>query len=229
MKRRLNLFCAIVLLVLGWSVVETGYYLAIGAGKGVRAGMEYAKTELENLDETRTRVQELRNIRYVSMLPTGLTDTKSDLFLDSIYNARSGQYVPISYASLIVSVPTKESAVTLLARGLLGFAVFVMTVWALVLFIRLIVSINRSDIFNWRNVRRLRWLGSLLLLSFGFTMLTDWLNLRAMDAVFTLPGYELTLTDSAKLTSLLLGLCALIVAEVFAIGLRMKEEQDLTI
>jgi len=27
----------------------------------------------------------------------------------------------------------------------------------------------------------------------------------------------------------LLGLCSLIVAEVFAIGLRMKEEQDLTI
>ena len=34
MKKRLNLLCAIVLLVLGWSVVVTGYYMVVGAAKG---------------------------------------------------------------------------------------------------------------------------------------------------------------------------------------------------
>ena len=38
MKKRLNLLCAIVLLVLGWSVVVTGYYMVVGAAEGVRGG-----------------------------------------------------------------------------------------------------------------------------------------------------------------------------------------------
>ena len=34
MKRRLNLLCAVILLVLGWSVVMSGYYLFMGASLG---------------------------------------------------------------------------------------------------------------------------------------------------------------------------------------------------
>lgn len=51
-------------------------------------------------------------------------------------------------------------------------------------------------------------------------------NLRE---AFSLESYELILSDSVKVTNLLLGLISLIVAEIFAIGLKMKEEQDLTI
>ena len=42
-------------------------------------------------------------------------------------------------------------------------------------------------------------------------------------------GYELHLSDTVNTTTLVLGISTLIVAEVFAIGLKMKEEQDLTI
>ena len=56
-----------------------------------------------------------------------------------------------------------------------------------------------------------------------------YLTVHSVEQVFTLPGYELTLSGTVPLSVLLLGLCSLIVAEVFAIGLRMKEEQDLTI
>ena len=50
-----------------------------------------------------------------------------------------------------------------------------------------------------------------------------------MGKVFSVTGYSLSMADMVHITSLVLGLSALIVAEVFAIGLRMKEEQDLTI
>ena len=110
-----------------------------------------------------------------------------------------------------------------------GLLAFVATVWALVLFIRLIVSINKSDIFSWRNVRRLRRLGILLLAAFGCALLQEWIKLQAVRQVLEIPGYELTLSDAVRGSTLLLGLCALIVGEVFAIGLKMKEEQELTI
>jgi len=102
-------------------------------------------------------------------------------------------------------------------------------VWALVLFIRIVVAVNRSDIFNWRNVRRLRRLGILLIVGFVCVLLPEYLSLCSLREVFSLEAYDLTLSDSVKVTNLLLGLIALIVAEIFAIGLKMKEEQDLTI
>ena len=40
MKRRLNILCIIVVLVLGYSVLETGYYFIVGVKAGVEAGTE---------------------------------------------------------------------------------------------------------------------------------------------------------------------------------------------
>lgn len=42
MKRRLNILCIIVVLVLGYSVLETGYYFIVGVKAGVEAGAENA-------------------------------------------------------------------------------------------------------------------------------------------------------------------------------------------
>ncbi|WP_373825022.1 DUF2975 domain-containing protein, partial [Bacteroides heparinolyticus] len=96
-------------------------------------------------------------------------------------------------------------------------------------FIRLIISINKSDIFNWRNVRRLRRLGVVLILGFCSVLAGAYMDLVSVREVFSLRGYDLSLSEMANVTTLVLGLCALIVGEVFAIGLKMKEEQDLTI
>lgn len=231
MKRRLNLFCAIVLLVLGWSVVETGYYLAMGASMGVQAGWDYAKAEKEGtLDDARKKeLEKYRNVTYISTLPHILQGKSDRLMQDSVYNARTGRYIPASYADLLVSIRTERTTAASAATGLLSVLRVVASLWALVLFIKLIVSINKSDIFNWRNVRRLRRTGLLLLVMFAASLLQEWISLQAIRRALEIPGYDLTLTDAVKGTTLLLGLCALIVGEVFAIGLKMKEEQDLTI
>lgn len=228
MKRRLNLLCAIVLLVLGWSVVETGYYLARGAGEGFRQGWNYAEAEAK-AKETGTPIpedlREMQHTQYITLLPPIFSDWDGKLLPDSVYNERTGSYIPAAYASLCVSVESGSPW----TRSLLGILILTVNIWALVLFIRLVVSINRSDIFTWRNVRRLRRLGVLLVVAFACSWLSAWIELQAVRQALTIPHYELTMTDTMDRISLLLGLCALIVGEVFAIGLRMKEEQELTI
>ena len=223
MKKQLNLLCAIVLLALGWSVIETGYYMMVGARMGAKAEAE-AEERGEKL-EMPEKLQEFRHATYISLLSPALHGEGKELFTDSVYNKTSGRYVPASYATMIVSV---EKSVPW-GKGLLAMVEFAAAVWALVLFIRLVVSINRSDIFSWRNVRRLRRLGILLLVVFGCNWLGSWLELQAVREVLSVPNYDLILPDDSRGVALLLGLCSLIVAEVFAIGLRMKEEQDLTI
>ena len=91
------------------------------------------------------------------------------------------------------------------------------------------MSINKSDIFNWKNVRRLRRLGILLIIGFVCTFLLAFLSFHNVEKVFSVTGYSLSMADMVHITSLVLGISALIVAEVFAIGLKMKEEQELTI
>ena len=222
MKRRLNILCIIVVLVLGYSVLETGYYFIVGVKAGVEAGTENA-VSAENK-------KELINMKYISLLPEHLSKVGNNgLFQDSVYNEKSGEYVPVSFNSMMVSVDTKSATMEQAAFSLLNLLHMAICIWAIVLFVRLVISINKSDIFNWKNVRRLRLLGTTLIISCCTALLPAYLTFRSVEKVFSVRGYELDLSDMVNTTTLVLGISTLIVAEVFAIGLKMKEEQDLTI
>lgn len=222
MKRRLNILCVIVVLVLSYSVFESGYYFAVGVKAGVDAGAE-STVSAENQ-------KELINMKYISLLPEQLSKVgDSGLFQDSVYNEKSGEYVPVSFSSMMVSVDTKSTTLEQIASSLLNLLHIAICIWAIVLFVRLVISINKSDIFNWKNVRRLRLLGTALIISFCTALLPAYLTFRGVGKVFSVHGYNLDLSDMVNTTTLVLGISTLIVAEVFAIGLKMKEEQDLTI
>lgn len=218
MKRRLNILCVIVLLVLGYSVLEMTYYVGMGIKLGLEKGLD---------DDVAAKEKEaLNHLHAVQLMPE---DLGGAILMDSIYNEKSGEYVPATFGQLLVSVDAHPGTVSRVISTLALMANYVVIIWAVVLFIRLIVSINRSDIFNWKNVRRLRRLGVMLMLSFGCSLLTSFITFYNVKKVFSVPGYQLNMTDTVEITSLVLGISALIVAEVFAIGLRMKEEQELTI
>ncbi len=226
MRKRLNILCVIVLLALSWSVIESAYYFTLGASMGFQAGWNTAEAESKG-EQPRKDIAKFANLQSVHLRPPMDIDR---LLTDSVLNEKSGTYVPATYYSLLVSVPQPEQTKEQVAvNGLLACLTMGLMVWALVLFVRLMISINRYDIFTWRNVRRLRLLGLALLLSFACELLTAWLGLRELGEVFSLRGYEFSLSDMVERITLVLGLCSLIVGEVFAIGLRLKEEQDLTI
>lgn len=222
MKRRLNILCLIVILVLSYSVLHVGYYFFIGVKLGV-------ETVTENKEDV-SKVHKVINMQYINLIPKSLSmQGNSDMFVDSVYNEKSQTYVPAAYSSMAISIETLPSVGRTISSWLFPPLQLVLYVWAIVLFIRLVISINKSDIFNWRNVRRLRRIGGILIIAFCCTGITAYLNLRSIEEVFSLRGYELSLSDMLDTTILVVGLCSLIVGEIFAIGLRMKEEQDLTI
>ena len=224
MKRRLNILCVIVMLVLSYSVLETAYYVIVGAKLGVQVAAE-------NEDDL-TVQRELMNIKYVSLVPRGISMSGNGgaIFQDSVYNEKTGTYIPATYSGMAISVDTKPTVwEVILNKFLFFFLQFGMYTWAIVLFLRLIISINKSDIFNWKNVRRLRRMGIALIVGFSCSFLSAYLSNRSVSEVFSLHGYDLGISEVVGTTMLVLGLSSLIVGEVFAIGLKMKEEQDLTI
>ena len=103
---------------------------------------------------------------------------------------------------------------------ILAIVVVYFGIRSFVSFIRFILNVNRDKVFVWENVRLLRWTGGGLLIAV--------LSISIHDAIEHIP-LEKIYHDYAPMSDLTFGVFCLIVAEVFAIGLKLKEEQDLTI
>ena len=200
MKKKLNLLCAIIFAVLLLSLSENIYSMVWGAIEGGKAGME-------------NKAGEINNLHPLMLLPDNLSSTS-----DSIYNEMTGKNVPIWQIQSMVTVDTD-------APGWLAL----IGIKAVLQFIKFIRNINRSDIFCWANVKLLRKLGTSLLITFAATLTSTYMHTWQLSQVLKIPGYSYNWLNPFSHSSLLLGVLAFVIAEVFAIGLKMKEEQDLTI
>jgi hypothetical protein len=100
---------------------------------------------------------------------------------------------------------------------------------AIITFIRLIVNINHAQIFAWRNVKLLRKLGFQLLGIYLLVVVMVITDCMAASQTIEIAGYAPNWMIGFTNSNLLLALISLLVAEVFAMGLRLQEEQDLTI
>lgn len=220
MKRRLNLLCVLVVLVLGYSVFDSVYQMISLGVSTFETGYQAGKEE----KDIRADLEKLQNVQHIALFPEGYP-----ILIDSVLNEKAGEYVPAMYSQMIVSVKTEPSRWQKFTMKFMSFVYLFTVLFAIFVFVRLIISINKSDIFDWKNVRRLRWLGGSLILCFICELIPAYMTSAIVSEVFSLKGYSFNLSELFTITNLVLGISALIVGEVFAIGLRMKEEQDLTI
>lgn len=99
-----------------------------------------------------------------------------------------------------------------------GFVVLFLIIRAFVSFIRFILNVNRDKVFIWDNVRLLRWT--------GWGILISGLIVACYDLT---EGFPFEKIYNNAIDDIIFSVFCLIVAEVFAIGLKLKEEQDLTV
>lgn len=82
MKRRLNILCLVVMLVLSYSVLEQGYYIFLGAKMGAQTGLELGKKGSDI-----AAYKELMNLKVVNLIPSSMESF--DFFivypLDNLY------------------------------------------------------------------------------------------------------------------------------------------------
>jgi hypothetical protein len=135
------------------------------------------------------------------------------------------EHVPIQ---LTLRQPTPAQLLLSVAVGLLPLLLVAAVLWLLRGLAR---SVRQGDPFGAANVRRLRQLGLLFLLGYPVMvtitrLLQDWL-------VTTLPVLPLggigTTLDVINIFALLAGLGMFLLAEVFAHGLRLREDVEGTI
>lgn len=151
----------------------------------------------------------------------------ADTFVpDTLRSAATGAAAPYwatrveAYSNIEPSTAQKAGVI-----ASIPFALFVL--YGIYCLIRLVISVLRGSVFTRKNVRRMRmFVYSTLLFAVLFELMSyaAYLNVAGHVAI---PGYEVVYSGLkyAWLPYLLLALFT----EIFAIGVKLKEEQDLTI
>ena len=211
----------LVFIVLGVSLYTTGYQF----GLGFFTGMDLAENEFKGVKKKKNEVSMFfdGDFRLVSVVPAvAMFDP------DTIINAKSGIKVPVAHTEMAVQVAKDRNYTLLIINSSCSLLNIFTKIAALIIFVLIIMNINKSQIFEWRNVHRLRLLGALLITSFVLDLLPKITNYWGLKDIFAMDKYVIA-PLAIQVTDMLLGLGCLIVAETFAIGLRIKEEQELTI
>jgi hypothetical protein len=215
MKKKLNLLCILVFVVLVGSIV-------LNFTAGFMAGFD-------SVEETSKAAKPLpHNVRLTAM---SLYPKNPTVPTDTVVNSLTGEKTPILYSQIMAFTKSDKGGMvspTLIVSSLLTS---IFAICAFVAFFRLVLRINKSNIFDWKNVRILRRLGIYLCILFVGKAVTLYSSLIEASRTIAIEGYGINWSEgqSSLALQLLLGLLCLISAEIFAIGLRMKEEQDLTI
>ncbi len=214
MKKRLNVLCVLVFVIIGIGLMPFVYWMAVG----MKAGYESSPERVRDIDAA-------MNAETVHLMPVGI----SHLEHGTIRNDVTGEQVALWPQNIAVSAgvdyPGWYDVVNTLA-AVLGVAAVVVVV---VLFLKLILRVNRGYVFEWRNVRLLRWLGGIQLAASIVVTLLQIYGASVVSGQFRVSGYATDYFSYVSVLELSIGMVALIAAEIFAIGLKMKEEQELTI
>ena len=156
------------------------------------------------------------NILCVLMLVLMAVDIVMPLVMDGKEMAQAFNEGRQAANQRVVESPNDIFGIVLMVFT--GIPVAILVVISFVNFIKFIPNVNNDKVFVWENVPLLRWSGR------GMLIGLIWLFVFSLPMQGSIGKFFYDYTDS-----LILSVFILIVAEVFAIGMKIKEEQDLTI
>lgn len=215
MKKKLNLLCACVIIGLLLSTSTVVSIMVHSFTSAFKAGYESVE---------KGKDINISDYKMVCTLPTDLLESPG-----SVTNVKTGEQASIVPLVSLVEAPSKEAGTLHAINGISSFISIVTGIFCLLQFFYLIRNINRSDIFSWKNVKYLRKLGWGLILLFACSMGSVIIGNYEASQVLQLKGCDFSYMFAFSDSTFVLGFISLLVGEVFAIGLKMKEEQELTI
>ncbi|RGN34293.1 DUF2975 domain-containing protein [Bacteroides oleiciplenus] len=144
--------------------------------------------------------------------------------LDSLHNSIMNENLPYKIDKVSVAiVPSTWSSIVFCFGAFAALAILA----GIYCLIRVLISISKRNVFTHDNVVRMRVFTYSLLAFSILNALMEWLNYIEVVKQVSLPGYEIKgFSMSEDWVSLVV---IVLFTEIFAVGVKMKEEQDLTI
>ena len=154
-------------------------------------------------------------------------------FPSSVTNLKAGNLVQTELSYFMAKVNKAQLSLHLkIGYGILLFLAFP-TLFA-ILFIplqtyRVIRSVVKNEIFNPKNINRIRWIGYCLLFIFSVEIYANFIYTAKAQVLIQLEDYRIIFKMGEEYYWLLFALVTLMFAEILKYSHTLKEEQDLTI
>lgn len=222
MKTRLNILTVLLLTLFACSIGYEVYKGSVDFRQGFRTGYE-SHESLRKSD-----YQEVKALGEKRSL-TLMLNTDKDMPVDSIYNKKTGSYYPVEYSSIAVYTKDEEPAVIFVTQIAYGFFSLFLLPLLFVCFYKTITAIKSGNFFYRGNIVKLRLMGLAFCALAFLEGVCSYYILKYTKDLFEFNGYSIVSGEWFASSFWIYGLISFLVAEVFAFGLKLKEEQDLTI
>ena len=148
-----------------------------------------------------------------------------DSILSKVENKQLCIHVP--YKVNTISTYVEPSRWYTILQMLL-FPVAIALLYGFYCLIRFLISLSKKEVFTDKNVHRIRWFVYSVFTTQLVVAIINWLAEQAAIAQINLPGYEVVSNALMEIDWISM-IVTILLTEIFAIGTKIKEEQDLTI
>ena len=217
--KRIKTLCVVLLIVFFGSVYQGAILPFI---EGVRYGMTIAKYQLDHKEKTD------------DFILLDVVSKNYNYLEDSEINLKTGEKVLIRPNNMTVLVqslldkPIWWKALQVV-YSLLVLMTLVLGIWIPFLVVKIVKSLQNSEVFDRKNLKRIQRIGIILLVVGILGTLLQAINIYSAQSMVDLSHYSFSYTKVIDFSPIIMGVVILIMNEILRIGIEIKEEQDLTI
>ena len=217
--KRIKTLCVVLLIVFFGSVYQGAILPFI---EGVRYGMTIAKYQLDHKEKTD------------DFILLDVVSKNYNYLEDSEINLKTGEKVLIRPNNMTVLVqslldkPIWWKALQVV-YSLLVLMTLVLGIWIPFLVVKIVKSLQNSEVFDRKNLKRIQRIGIILLVVGILGTLLQAINIYSAQSMVDLSHYSFSYAKVIDFSPIIMGVVILIMNEILRIGIEIKEEQDLTI
>ncbi len=217
--KRLKLLCIILLVVFFGSMYQGAVLPFV---EGIKYGITIAKYQIESNQETDDFIMMdviTRDNSYMEQTET---------------NLKTGEKVltrPNNMTIIVNSLPDKPAwwLPMQIIYFILTFSSLILGVWIPFLVVKIVRSLQHSEVFDRLNLKRINRIGIILVAVGLLGTVFQTINILLAKGMVELTNYEFTFSKAVDFNPIIMGVVILIMNEILRIGIEIKEEQDLTI
>lgn len=215
MNKRITAICVAIMTVAIIHVALTLYLI------GQSLGMGYSTAQ----DCEKHGEQMTASASAVALIPKHLTDESAVNMMDR-HTGKSIQAWPLQVVVASKGNIWADSPAIILS---LSFLILVGGIMALIGMIKFVRCLYRCEVFSWHTVKYLRRTGWGMMICGGSTTVLALLQCYSAYQTFAPEYYRVNFSEHVETGYFIFSLFLLLMAEAFAQGLRLQEEQELTI